>query len=392
MPVNNQGGGGWSNGGGRGPWGQGPQGVPPGGGGGGGQQPPDLEDLLRQGRDRFKSVLPGGKGGPGAGGIVLLLVGALFIYLFSIAHQVGPNEQGVVTRFGAYVRDIYPGLNFVPWPVEQATVIQITDERSADIGFERMGPNRTRPIPQESLMLTGDENIVDMNFTVLWVIKDAAKFLFNVQDQSGTVKAVAESAMREVVGRRQLEAILTQERTAVQVEVQEIIQKTLDGWGEGAGIEIRGVQLRHVGPPSAVVQAFQDVQTAEQDQEKLREDARKYAGKIIPEARGEAQRILRQAEAYKEQVVAEAEGDASRFVAILNEYKQAPRVTRERIYYETMERVMSQMEKVILDTDQGGQGVVPYLPLPSIERSRTSVSGRSQGSRSVPSQSQGGQQ
>lgn len=391
MPVNNQGGGGWSNGGGRGPWGQGPQGVPPSGGGGG--QSPDLEDLIRQGRDRFKSVLPGGRGGPSAGGIFALIALAVVIWGLTGLYQVGPNQVGVVTQFGAYTRSDPPGLNYhIPWPVENAQTLNITDERSVDIGFERLGRgDRTRSIPQESLMLTGDENIIDINFSVLWIISDAPKYLFNVQFQENTVKAVAESAMREVVGRRKLEAILTQERDAVQSEVQQIMQATLDGYGEGAGIQINNVQLRHVGPPNAVVKAFQDVQTAEQDQEKFREDARKYAGKIVPEARGEAQRILRAAEAYKSQIVSQAQGDASRFLAILSEYKRAPKVTRERIYFETMERVMGKMDKVIIDTPNAGQGVVPYLPLPSLEKRRSTVSTQSQGPSGISSQKNGGQ-
>ncbi len=381
MPWNSQGGGNWQNGGGGrrgsgGPWGQGPQ------GGGGGNQPPDLEELLRKGGDRFKNVFPGGpKGGMGGVGPIVPIVGLVIIaavYLASGLYQVEPDELGVVTRFGRFDRITQPGLNYhLPWPVEAVQKPQVTQQRSVDIGFVARGNSR-REIPGESLMLTGDENIVDIDFSVLWVIQNAPNFLFNVQNPESTVKAVAESAMREVVGRNNLEDILTQSRARVESEVRELMQVTLDDYG--AGIAINEVQLQKVDPPDQVIEAFRDVQAARQDQERLRNEAEAYANQVLPEARGLSEKIKQQAEAYRQRVIAEAQGGAARFNSIYNEYRQAPDVTRQRIFYETMERVFGGMNKVVIDGKTSEAGVLPYLPLPEIQNRRTApTAGPAQG-------------
>ena len=364
MPWSNQGGGGggWQGGGGgRGPWGQGP--------GGGGPQPPNLEELLKRGQDRFKKSLPGGVGG--SRGLIIVVLIALAVWGFTGFYRVQPDEQGIVLRFGQYVRTTGPGFHYrAPGPIEAVLLPKVTRENQVNIGFiatNRAG--RTVPAqdkPEESLMLTGDENIVDIDFAVVWRIKDAGQYLFKIRHPEGTVKAVAESAMREVVGRSAIDDVLTEERESVERESQEVMQAALDEYG--AGIEIVRVKLQKSDPPDAVIAAFRDVQAARADQERMRNEAQSYANDIIPRARGEAEQIRLEAEGYKEQVVADAEGEASRFLAIYGEYAQAKDVIRQRMYLETMEEILAGMNKIVIDGGLGGPGVVPYLPLPEIQK------------------------
>ncbi len=372
MPWNNQSGGGWRGGNG-GPWGSPPS------GGGGGQQPPDLEEILRRSQDRLRNVLPGGSfGGRGVILAVLVLIG---IWAASGFYRVETDEQGVVLRFGKFVEQTDPGLNYHwPWPIETVLTPKVTRVNRVDVGMRMMENGRTdvRDVPEESLILTGDENIVDVDFSVFWVINDAAKYLFNIQNPEGTVKAVAESAMREVIGRSQLQPVLTQARAVTEQAVLELMQKTLDTYK--SGITITQVQLQKVDPPSAVIDAFRDVQAARADQERLRNEAQAYANRVVPEARGRAAQITQQAEGYREQTVAEAEGQASRFDQILKQYSLAPDVTRRRMFLETMERVLGGSDKIIIDEGKdSGRGVVPYLPLEPLQQSqkRTSSVGSS---------------
>ncbi len=364
MPWNNQNGGGGWQGGGRGPWGQGPSG----GGGRGGPQPPDLEDLLKRGQDRFKSVLPGNVGG---GGIAILLLLILGVWLVTGIYRVGPEEVGVVTRFGKFLGEAQgikqPGLHYhLPYPIENVRTVKVRTRNQLDVGFSKStASRRSQTVKQESLMLTGDENIVDLGFSVFWQVKRADHFLFNIQNQQTTLKAVAESVMREVVGRSEIQAVLTENRRAIQAEVIKIMQETLDSYQ--AGVEVLDVQIQDSKPPDQVVDSFRDVVAAKQDQSRLRNQAEAYQNKVIPEARGEAERILQQAQAYKEQTIAEAEGEAQRFLSIYEEYKEAKDVTRQRIFLETMERVFEDMNKVIVD-GSSGSGVVPYLPLPELQK------------------------
>ena len=220
-------------------------------------------------------------------------------------------------------------------------------------------------VPQESLMLTGDENIVDINYSVFWVIKDAQKFLFNIQSPVETVKAASETAMREVIAKNNIQNILTEGRASIEIEVQNITQKILDEYG--SGIEITQVQTQQADPPEQVIDAFRDVQAARADRERSKNEAEAYANDVIPRARGEAEQVLQQAEAYKKEVVAKAEGEASRFLAIYNEYRKARTVTQERMYLETMEKVLADINKIIIDK-KSGVGVVPYLPLPELKK------------------------
>jgi modulator of FtsH protease HflK len=358
MPWSNQGGGPWGSGG-KGPWGSGPQSSGP--------TPPDLEELLRRSQDKLRTVLPGGLGGRG-----LMLIGAAVValWLFSGFYRVEPDELGVVQLFGRYVGEPQPpGLRYHwPYPIETAQTPKALHVNKLDIGMhtddELHRGTRVREAPEESLMLTGDENIVDVDFSVLWVIKPGGvgDYLFNVQNPEGTVKAVSESAMREVIGRSEIEPVLTGARQSIETAVQDLMQKTLDRYG--AGIQVSQVQLLKVDPPADVINAFRDVQAAKSDAVRVQNEAQKYANQVIPEARGKAAQIRQAAEAYREQTVAEATGQAARFLKVLEEYKKAPDVTRQRIYLETMEHVLGGTDKILLNTNApNGGGVVPYLPL-----------------------------
>jgi modulator of FtsH protease HflK len=361
MPWNNQSGGGgpWGSGS-RGPWGGGPQ--PP-----GGSRPPDLEEFLRRSQDRLRNALPGNLGG---GGIALIVLAAVVLWGFSGFYRVEPDEVGVVLRFGKYVPgEVPPGLNYhLPYPIETVLTPPALRVNKTDVGIRAVEDLRrgtsVRELPEESLMLTGDENIVDVDFSVLWRIKpnDVADYLFNIQDPRGTVKAVAESAMREVIGRSTIQPILTGARAAIETKVQETMQKILDEYG--AGILIQQVQLQKVDPPTQVIDSFRDVQAARSDLERAQNEAQTYANRVVPEARGRAAKITQDAEAYREQTVAEATGETSRFLQIYDQYKKAPDVTRKRMYLETMERILGDNNKTIIDTGPApGPGVVPYLPL-----------------------------
>jgi len=366
MPWSNQGGG---------PWGSGPKGPWGSGSSPSGSSPPDLEDLLRRGQDRLRNVLPGGGLG-GAGVIIIALVGVV-LWGLSGWFQVAPEEVGLVMRFGQYNRRVDPGLRYhIPYPIEEVVKPKVTRVTPIQVGVQLIEVNRrgpqTRDMPEESLMLTGDENIVDVNFTVFWVISSgttgAIDFSFNLQNPEDTVKAVAESAMREVIGRSELDPILTVGREKIETEVHKLVQKTLDQYE--AGITITQVQMLKVEVPEPVVDAFRDVQAAQADQERVQNEARTYAGREVPAARGKAAQLTQAAEAYKEQTVAEAIGQTSRFNKIYEQYKKAPDVTRQRLYLETMERLFGGTDKIILDSSgQGASGVVPYLPLPEL-RSR----------------------
>jgi membrane protease subunit HflK len=378
MPWSNQGGGPWG-GGPKGPWGSGPQSSGP--------TPPDLEELLRRSQDRLRSFLPGG--GLGGKGVLILALAALVLWGLSGFFKVETNELGVVLRFGKHVRTVENGLNYhLPYPIEAVLKPQVTNNRAIHIGMRlvddiRRGGTTTRDVPEESLMLTGDENIVDVDFTVFWRVKTSTKegvaeFLFNIQNPEGTVKAVAESAMREVIGRTEITPILTGARQNIEQAVHELMQKVLDSYG--AGITIYQVQMQKVDPPTQVIDAFRDVQAARADLERAQNEAQTYANRVVPEARGRSAQILQAAEAYKEQTVAEATGQAARFSKVLEEYKKAPDVTRQRIYLETLERVLSGTDKVILDAGNQGTGVVPYLPLNELSR-RPQQQGQTGGSR-----------
>ena len=353
---------------------QSPWGSPPGGGGGNGgfrrgPTPPDIDEVIKKIQSLLNRFLGGGKGGAKPIIVGLLIIATL--WGLSGLYRVLPDEQGVVLRFGKFVNTTQPGLNYhFPYPIESVITPKVTKVNRMDIGFrsERdsgFSSGGVADVPEESLMLTGDENIVNIDFSIFWVIKDAGNFLFKIQDPEGTVKAAAETAMREVIARSNIQPILTEGRSIIETETQEIIQKILDEYT--SGIQITQVQTQKADPPDQVIDAFRDVQAARADMERSKNEAEAYANDVIPRARGEAQKILQAAEAYKKEVVAKAEGEASRFLAIYNEYADAKQVTQERMFLETMETVLGDINKIIIDKNSGS-GVVPYLPLPELKK------------------------
>ncbi|WP_421790944.1 FtsH protease activity modulator HflK [Hyphobacterium sp.] len=376
MPWNDNAGGG-----GGGPWGSGgngggnrnnPWGQNGGGGGGrGGQEPPDLDELVGKLQDGLRGVFGGGgggrsgKSGSGGGGIfgaiiIALVIGfAVIIWPGRAVYQVQPEQVGVVLRFGEYTRTAPPGLNLkLPWPIETVELPNVTETRTISIGGNDIG---------ESQMLTRDENIVDIAFEVQWRVDTANidDFMFNVRDPESAVRAVAESAMREVVGTSDLVPIITTARAEVSQRTREVMQETLDEYE--AGIQILQVNLERSQAPQSVIDAFRDVDSAAQDAERARLNATAHANRVIPQARGEAAQITQQAQAYRDSVIAQAQGDADRFVAIYDEYALAPEVTRRRMYLETIETVLGNSELIILDQEGNA---VPYLPLDRLGQNR----------------------
>ncbi|MDC0472555.1 FtsH protease activity modulator HflK [Pelagibacteraceae bacterium] len=354
---------------------QSPWGSAPGGGSGGNgsgrsrTDPPNLDDIIKNFQKTINKFTGGGKPG-GTRPIIIGLLIVLVLYVASGLYRVLPDEQGVVLRFGKFVNSTQPGLHYhLPRPFERVLTPKVTKVNRVDVGFRPASDTGRSSgvgnVPEESLMLTGDENIVDINYSVFWVIKDAGKFLFNIQSPVETVKATSETAMREVIAKNNIQTILTEGRASIEVEVQEITQKILDEYG--SGIQVTQVQTQQADPPAQVIDAFRDVQAARADRERAKNEAEGYANDVIPRARGEAEQVLQQAEAYKKEVVAKAEGEASRFLAIYNEYKDAKQVTQERMYLETMEKVLADIDKVIIDKN-ASSGVVPYLPLPELKK------------------------
>jgi modulator of FtsH protease HflK len=370
MPWNDNKGGGWPpGGGGRGPWGQGPSNG--GGGGGGGRgpnRPPDLDELWKRFREYLKRWFP--NQAPNAVMIGVVSIGMLFLWVLTGVYQIQPAEQGVVLRFGQYVDKLGSGLHVrLPYPIEVVLRPNVEAENQLHVGFIKETDVSDAPsidITAESIMLTGDENVVDLDFDVFWKVADAEKYLFEVKDPQNTIKAIAESAMREVVGNNKIETVQTEGRVVVQQEVQKLMQKTLDSYN--AGVTITRVILLKVDPPTQVIDAFRDVQAARADQEKRRNEAQKYQNTIVPQARGDAAKIVQDAEAYKQKLITEAQGEAQRFLSIFEQYKNAKQVTRERMYLETMQRVLGSTNKIVIENKSG---IIQYLPMPMPELRRT---------------------
>ena len=370
MPWSNQNGGGgsggpWGSGGGKngGPWGQGPQNPGP--------NPPDLEDIIRKGQERLRRAFPGAGGPGGSGslgikGIGLLGLLAVGIWMATGVYSIKEGELGVELVLGQPFAVSTSGLNYnLPYPIGRTEIVNVDQIRDVPIGsreFSSQRGTRRQDVPEESLMLTGDENIIDVDFKVQWNIKDPQQYLFNVQSPEDAVKQAAESAMREVVGRNTMDEIQTGDRVAVQLAAKELTQRMLDQYKSGVNIVL--VQLQGVEPPEQVIDAFRDVQAAKADNVRMQNEAQAYANKVVPEAEGQSAQILESANAYLQQTVAEARGQADRFLKVLGEYEKAPEITRKRLYLETMEKVLGQSEKIILDNKgAAGGGVVPYLPL-----------------------------
>ena len=358
MPWNDKSGGGggpWGGGGGnnQGPWGQGPKG--PSGPQG---SPPDLEDIIRRGQDRLRRALPGG-GGASPAVFALIAAALVVLWAFKAVYTVQPDEVAVELRFGKPKPELsQPGLHFHWWPVETVETANIA-EQLVDIG----GGGATSG-NSSGLMLTGDQNIVNVQFSVAYQVSDPRAYLFDVSDPEGMLQQVAESAMREAVGRRPAQDIFRDDRQGIAASVREIIQTTLDGYK--AGLNVNAVSIEDAAPPREVADAFDEVQRAEQDEDKFVEQANQYSNQKLGQARGAAAQVREDAAAYKNRVVQEAEGEAQRFISVYDEYAKAPDVTRKRLYLETMEKVLKDSSKVIVEQGNG-QGVVPYLPLPALQ-------------------------
>lgn len=337
------------------------------GGSGGGQVPPELDDMLKKGREQLQ-VLMGGRGGSGQGGgrepgegprfgrgafLGVTVIAALY-WAFSSFYQVQNYEKSVELFLGKYSETGEEGLNFAPWPFVTYEIIPVDREQTEDIGVGRtMG--------DEGLMLTGDENIVDIDFQVVWNVSDPARFLFNLREPRKTIRAVAESAMREIIAQSDLAPVLNRDRGIIADRLRELIQVTLDSYN--SGVNVVRVNFEKADPPDEVIDAFRAVQAAEQQRDRLVKESDAYANRVLAQARGESAQMLEEAEGYRARVVNEATGEASRFIAVLEEYTKAPEVTRKRLYIETMEEVLGGLDKVIIDDGIGGAGIVPYLPL-----------------------------
>lgn len=364
-----QGGGDNNQGGNRGGGQRGPQ--------GGGQGPiPEIDEIMKKGQEQLRVLMGGRGGGNGANGsgnggggglsfgsVGLFLIAGFALWLFASFYRVDTSEQSVELLFGKYLKTGEEGLNFAPWPVVTKEILPVTRENIEEIGVG--GGNRS----DEGLMLTGDENIVDIDFQVVWNISDAQQFLFNIAAPRDTIRAVSESAMREIIARSNLAPILNRDRGAIAVELQSLVQATLDSYE--SGVNIVRVTFDKADPPREVIDAFREVQAAEQTRDTLEKQADAYANKVVAEARGKAAQLLEQAEGYRSQTVNQAEGEASRFIAVYDEYAKAPEVTRKRLYLETIEKVYGNVDKIILDENSSGQGVVPYLPLNQLTKPQT---------------------
>ena len=337
------------------------------------QMPPELDDMLRKGQEQLKVLLGGGSGGgsngsshqsgPGMGRSGYLLIAALLVafWSFSSFYTVKPEEKSVELFLGKFSSIGNPGLNFAPWPLVTREVLPVTREQNESIGVGGRGSDA-------GLMLTRDENIVDIDFEVVWNISDPAKYLFNLRDPQMTIRAVSESAMREIIAQSELAPILNRDRGLIAANLETLIQETLDSYG--SGVSLVRVNFDRADPPEQVIDAFRAVQAAEQERDRLEKQADAYANRVLAQARGESAQVFEEAEGYRARVVNEATGEASRFSAVLEEYSKAPEVTRKRLYLETMEEVLGGLEKVIIDDQTGGQGVVPYLPLNQLRQEK----------------------
>ncbi len=334
---------------------------------------PDFQALLKRGKDKFKRSAPGGSGLPNWLGVMSVVALVAILAFYSFTFRVDPDELGVIMRFGKPIRTEPPGLHFrLPYPIDEVRLPKVTRQNIIEIGMRSGAGGRgmaggVTGVREESLMLTGDENIIDVNFVVFWRIQDAMHYLFNIQNPETTVKEVAESAMREVVGQSDIQPLLTGARQKTEQAVLKRMQAVLDSYR--AGIRIDQVQLQKVDPPTQVIDAFRDVQAAATDKERLQNEAASYASRIVPEARGDAERILQGARAYREQSVADATGQTARCLKIYDEYKKAPDVTRTRMYLETMERIMGGTDKIIIDS-KIARSVVPFLSLEPLQKKK----------------------
>ncbi|RUW73087.1 FtsH protease activity modulator HflK, partial [Mesorhizobium sp. M1E.F.Ca.ET.063.01.1.1] len=317
--------------------------------------PPDLEDIIRRGQDRLRRALPGG-GGASPAVLGLIALALVVLWAFKAIYTVQPDEVAVELRFGKPKAELsQPGLHFHWWPIETVETAKISEQLVSIGGGSSSG---------SGLMLSGDQNIVNVQFSVAYQVSDPRAYLFDVSDPDGMLTQVAESAMREVVGRRPAQDIFRDDRQGIATSVREIVQNTLDGYK--TGLQVNAISIEDAAPPREVADAFDEVQRAEQDEDKFVEQANQYSNQKLGQARGQAAQIREDAAAYKNRVVQEAEGEAQRFISVYNEYAKAPDVTRKRLYLETMERILKDSNKVVVEPGNG-QGVLPYLPLPALQ-------------------------
>ncbi len=373
MSGNN--GGPWGGGGNRG---GGNRGSGGGGRGGDGQPPmPEIDEIVKKGQEQLRVLMGGGggggKGGKGLGGpgfskrgVLIGLAALVVMWTFASFYTVRPEERSVELLFGQYYKTGQPGLNFAPWPVVSHEIVQVTTERVTEVGTGRSALDT-------GLMLTRDEAVVDIEFQVVWNVTDPARFLFNLADPRETVRAASESAMRDIIARSELSPILNRDRGSIAADLRSAVQGLLDSYE--SGIAVIRVNFDKADPPEGVINAFRDVQTARQERDRLEREADAYANRVLAQARGQAAQLQEEAEAYRAEVVNNAQGEAARFVSVYSEYVNAPEVTRKRMYLETMERVLGDMSLTILDnvtgSEAGGSGVLPYLPLDSLSRTRS---------------------
>jgi membrane protease subunit HflK len=325
--------------------------------------------MLKRTQERVKRFLPSRFGG--GRGIVLVIAAIAVVWLASGFYRVQPGEQGIELLFGRFAKITAPGLNYwFPGPVGDVIKTNVERTNQITIGFRTASEfdrgGGTRDVPKESLMLTADQNIIDVDFVVQWRIKDAAGYRFNIRDPEATVKIAAESAIREVMGQTMLEDALTIKRQEVDQKTKDLLQSILDSYR--SGVVIAEVKQLKVDPPAEVIDAFNDVQRARQDKERSVNEALAYRNDIVPRAKGEAERVIQQAIAYKEKLTREAEGEAKRFLSVFDAYKQGEQVTTRRLYLERLQQVLGSTEKVIIDPQGTGSGVVPYLPLPELQK------------------------
>lgn len=374
MSGNN--GGPWGGGGNRGSGNRGNNGN---GGRGSGDQPqmPEIDEIVKKGQEQLRVLMGGGRGGNGGGrgtggpgfskrGVLLGLVALVVMWAVASFYTVRPEERSVELLFGQYYKTGGPGLNFAPWPVVSHEVVQVTTERVTEVGTGRSALDT-------GLMLTRDEAVVDIEFQVVWNVTDPARFLFNLADPRETVRAASESAMRDIIARSELSPILNRDRGSIAADLRSAVQGLLDSYE--SGISVIRVNFDKADPPEQVISAFRDVQTARQERDRLEREADAYANRVLAQARGQAAQVQEEAEGYRAEVVNNAQGEAARFVSVYSEYVNAPEVTRKRMYLETMERVLGDMNLTILDNvtggEAGGSGVLPYLPLNELSRQRS---------------------
>jgi modulator of FtsH protease HflK len=379
MAWNNNSGGPWGgsggggSGGGGGPWGSGGGGNR-GGGPFGPRRPPDMDDVIRKGQERLRNLLPGGFGS--MKGLLLIALAAVVVWLITGFFRVQPNQEAIQLIFGKpYGGAVQPGLHYnLPGPIGHVVIVNVQDQRRTVIGSRTSagGFNRnSRATSAENLMLTGDENIVDIEFAVLWQISDVFKYAFAVRNGEETVRAASEAAMREIIGTSNLQYAQTEGRTKIEQDTKDLLQHILDEYGLGA--RVTQIQLLRVDPPQEVIGAFRDVQSARADKEKNINEANTYRNQVLPRAKGEAAAIIQKAEAYKAQTVARAKGDTQRFDQVYEQYAKAKDITAERLYLETMEDVLHDVNKVVVDKSVVGPGVLPYLPLPELKPGQPQV-------------------